>query len=304
MIGRLILAIGALLTGMWLVGFICADRWYWSQWLLWMTGLSLIPAGGFLLWGHWVLQRRLRGYPMLLMLLGVGVWVSGLLGFQLRRSDGQVASIRILQWAAGPVIGTPEPYASFIVDTDADISIVHGGHRAATTEAYRSWAADRQVAIRGAFLIASRIPIHQLQTLIWANDITLVLLELHPPEAAPIRMILTDLPSDPLRSRAAIATRVQEALAAHGDTVNIMLGDFNMTQDSWQLRHLAADLQPMWSHCGAGWGGTFPRRWPVVQLDHVLSSPERVISMHTITPPVGRHRAMVTQYVLQSADEH
>ena len=294
--------LGIALTTAWFAGMVFSDRWYWSQWLLWMTGLSLIPSGGLLLIAHWLLTQRVRIYAIGLVLLGPALWAFGLIGTHQINPNRTSDSIRILQWSAGPVIGKPEDFATFIVNNNADVSIVHGGHRAASSEAYRAWTHDRQVTIRGAFLISSRLPIHRLQTLIWADNITLVLLELHPPDAAPIRMVLADLPSSPQRSRSQVAQRVHEVLADLSGTIDIILGDFNMTNDSWQLRHLTDNLHPMWSHCGFGWGGTYPRWLPIVQLDHVLSTPDRVQSMHVIAPAVGRHRAIVTEYVLKPAD--
>ncbi len=280
----------------WLLGVALSDRWAWSQWLLWMTDLSLVPAAALIMAGRLVRGRRGISPYVLVMVLGPVFWAASLWGWGWLKwtNESTTDTIRVLQWSAGPVIGDPTPYANFITSIDADVSIVHGAHRAAPTDTFRAWSHQQRVFIRGAFLIASHIPITRLQTIGWADDITLVYLELLPPQAEPLRMILVDLPSDPARSRNAIVSRAKHMLKERQAEADVMLGDFNLTQGSWQLRNLMPPLEPVWFDTGHGWGGTYPRNVPVLQLDHVLAMPDRVQSIHVVTPPIGRHRAMVS----------
>jgi hypothetical protein len=43
------LVLGVLILGAWMVGTLCSDRWYWSQWLEWIpTSLALLASAPFL----------------------------------------------------------------------------------------------------------------------------------------------------------------------------------------------------------------------------------------------------------------
>lgn len=53
----------------------------------------------------------------------------------------------------------------------------------------------------------------------------------------------------------------------------IVVGDFNSTPHQWAYRHIAQGLQSAVTRRVAGWGATFPARYPLVQIDHVLVDP-------------------------------
>jgi endonuclease/exonuclease/phosphatase family metal-dependent hydrolase len=53
----------------------------------------------------------------------------------------------------------------------------------------------------------------------------------------------------------------------------LVVGDFNSTPHQWAYRHLAQGLQSSVTRRLPEWGGTFPARRPLVQIDHVLAGP-------------------------------
>ncbi|MDP6987602.1 MAG: endonuclease/exonuclease/phosphatase family protein [Phycisphaerales bacterium] len=285
---------GSLLIGLpWLVGQIASDRWWWSQWLLWIPSFLLCLAG-LLLWAGLLLKRS-KWHPV-----GVGLAIAGLLLFVLTHwSPGEPStapSIRILHWTAGPTLGKTEPYARFIVDTDADITIVEGARRAAADPAMRDWGAGMTLAMRGQFLIASRLPITRLRTVAWAHDILLFTLEVKKSDGNPLRLLIVDLPSSPDRDRGEIIDTAHRLLDRLDQEPDLILGDFNLTQASWQLRRFRAGYRPAWSAAGVGWGGTWPRTMPLYRLDHVLTKPNtRLASLATTDPACGGHRAQLIE---------
>ncbi len=277
------------MCGVWTIGVVASDKWPWSQWAAWVPPLALFP-GGVLLWaGWWMLRSRLHWTGIAVAVAGPVIYVAALW------SPGAAPSLHgtsVLHWTAGPIRGEPAPYADFIMSQDADVAIVEGARRAGTNPAFRTWSADRHVAVRGPFLIVSRLPIRTLRTIAWADDILLFLLVVDRPDGSLLRILVADLPSEPARSRRDVVDTAHELLSHLDAPVDLIVGDFNLTQGSAQLRRFMPGFTPMWDSRGSGWGGTYPRTLPLVRLDHVLTAdPSLVTSIETSTPPVGRHRA-------------
>jgi|GEM_PF-391748 len=80
----------------------------------------------------------------------------------------------------------------------------------------------------------------------------------------------------------------------------LVVGDFNSTPHQWAYRHLAQELQSVHARGTWGWGGTFPARRPVVQIDHILVGPAwevvgaRVPAL-SHSPPISDHRPIVAR---------
>lgn len=289
--GWALVAIGLGLTASWAIGAAASDRWWWSQWLSWIPAIILLPAGLSILVGGLLQGRSWKA-------VGIATAIAGPIIFIAERwspvTASAAASIRILQWTAGPPRGNAEPFARFIVDTNADITIVEGARAAAAEPLMRAWATDHTLAMRGQFLIASKLPITRLQTVAWARDIMLIAMEVTTPSGPPLRLLIVDLPSAPNRSRAEVIHTAHELLERLERQPDLVLGDFNLTQDSWQLRRFLPGYKPAWRLVGEGWGGTWPRTMPIYRLDHVLASNGRPPqSITTIDPQCGGHRAQL-----------
>jgi hypothetical protein len=274
---------------------LCGDRWWWSQWFLWLTGLILIP-GGLLLWGGLFLRRsRWHAAALLLPLIGgveyvVPRWNPG--------HSPATGGVSILHWTAGPIGGSKSAYGEFIVGADPDLLIVEGARRAASTDVFRSWSAARTVLFRGPFLIASRFPVLQSRTIAWADDILLISFVTELPSGEPLDILIVDLPSDPARSRWLVVNDLHALMTKVESEPDMIIGDFNLTQTSWLLTKIREGYGPFWSRAGVGWGGTYPRAWPFYRLDHVLTPKGEgaVASITVIDPGCGRHRAQVIEY--------
>ncbi len=294
-VGFSLLIAGSICVLAWMIGFLFGDRWWFTQWFLWLTGLILVP-GGLLIFSGWkLLGRRWSAVALLLPLLGTIEYVSP------RWNGGQVtqqSEIRILQWTAGPIGGVTDKYGQFMVGQDPDILIVEGARRAASSDAFRAWSDEHTVLFRGPFLIASRLPVIQSRTVAWADDILVVSLITQLPSGKPLDILIIDLPSDPAISRSVVVRNLRTLLKRVDQEPNMILGDFNLTQTSSVLRQIRSGFTPSWSRTGKGWGGTYPRSWPFYRLDHVLDrGPDSGVSaIKVIDPGFGRHRAQMIQY--------
>jgi hypothetical protein len=291
--------LGWLIVGLFVIGWEVSDRWWWSQWLSWIPALALVPAG-LVVWGG---QRLIRIQNMskwiAVSLIAAGLVISTthfllLGGYWFSGPPPTQETIRILQWNSGPVPSNVTRYAEFIVQTDADITIVEGARRTTTDPLFQSWVRDKTLAIRGQFLIASKLPIKHLQTAVWSNDILLIELSVEQRTGQSLDVLIVDLPSDPNRSRRGIIEQVAQVRPRLHRVPHIAIGDFNLTQNSSQLNRVLPGFFPAWPAAGLGWSGTWPRLFPIFRLDHVLSPrPTPVQLITTIDPGCGRHRAQL-----------
>ena len=83
-----------------------------------------------------------------------------------------------------------------------------------------------------------------------------------------------------------------------------IIGDFNMPANSVAFASLFKEYRRAWDDSGAGWGPTFPREWPIVRIDHVLTGPTvDVTSIRTIDPGIGRHQLQVFKVIKRTEVE-
>lgn len=107
-------------------------------------------------------------------------------------------------------------------------------------------------------------------------------------------------------ARARQARHLRARIAAEKHPV-LLVGDFNSTPHQWAYRHLAEGLQGAPHQALWDWGATFPARWPVVQIDHVLADTAWRMGRARIpapppTPPLSDHRPVLVP--LQWAEDH
>lgn len=80
----------------------------------------------------------------------------------------------------------------------------------------------------------------------------------------------------------------------------IMAGDFNAPAGDRIYRMLRANYNDTFSEAGSGWGNTYPRRFPILRLDHIFASKafytarSKVVSIDE-----SDHRMVVSDLILQ-----
>lgn len=97
--------------------------------------------------------------------------------------------------------------------------------------------------------------------------------------------------------RAQQARLLRRQIARETEPV-LLVGDFNSTPHQWAYRHLAQGLQSAVNRRVRGWGATFPARYPLVQIDHVLADPAWQITAARIptfeaTEELSDHRPVI-----------
>ena len=282
----------------WGAGEWFSDTASWSQWLSWIPAIILVPAGVFWCFGCLLLPPARRSMSAGVVLLILGPLIFFTRNWQPAAATGPRDGITITQWTLGTLKVNEDAYAEALLEIDSDLNLIEGGKRLRWAPAIQDWLGpDRRSYSTGIFSIMARLPISHFRSVIWAQGIHMAVLDVHGPgfENEPLHILLVDLPSDPRRSRAEIAESVQ-ALHAKADlpSIDLIIGDFNMTANSRSLDSLFPGFRMAWPEAGAGWAPTFPREWSVVRIDHVLAGPHvDVTRLETIDPGLGRHRLQI-----------
>ena len=140
-------------------------------------------------------------------------------------------------------------------------------------------------------VILSRRPLLQVTPILDAEQVSLVLARVNIDDVD--RSIwIVDLPSDPQRSRKEVFKALLDGAQAKGlGAPDIVVGDFNVTRHSRALESAFPGYRNAFDESGSGWSGTWPRTWPLWQIDQVLVGPGLTARLYeVIDPGTGHHR--------------
>lgn len=237
-------------------------------------------------------RKRLRAW--LALSVAIGVWCTWTdWGFVRARPAG---AFRLAHWNAchandGEAVACVDAMLSFDADamiiTDPGASFSHDG-------AQRLAAAGYQIMQPGSFAIVSRVPILHAQPLFSARGRVLSRIELLT-AFGPLRIEAVDLPSETTLPRyASMVLFVASMAEIRGPLADIVVGDFNITRGSASLSVLAPNARDAFASVGVGWGGTYPRRWPLWAIDQTLvREPWQAVRAQIVDPGRSRHRAQL-----------
>lgn len=79
---------------------------------------------------------------------------------------------------------------------------------------------------------------------------------------------------------------------------DLIVGDFNTPRNSRSFGLLPAGMEDAYAQAGWGPSGTFPRRWPLLHIDHAFVGPGlRAVRYDAVNLDAGRHAAQVVEVV-------
>lgn len=129
--------------------------------------------------------------------------------------------------------------------------------------------------------------------------LTFVRIETKPRLGRDITICYVDLPSDPLMSRWTTAALVRQQLdklenASPSERPvpkpDIMVGDFNTPRGAASLSHIARGMTHAFDQAGHGDIASFPRRSPLLHIDHLFLLPQLRATRYELAQPVmGDH---------------
>jgi endonuclease/exonuclease/phosphatase family metal-dependent hydrolase len=267
-------------VGTWAVGFLATDRWRWSQypwWFPWFGYAAIALPALIVAWrARMPWRRRLARVAGAgtFLLVAIGLWRD----VGLPRAASARPSLAIVQWNASWVSAKAGARPSQeLRDLDPDVVLVSNPFRLFTKERTEAWrAAGYDVRQFGSFAVASRVPIVDARLLFNNGRMGAVSCTIDATASLgrAVTITILDLPSNPREARVAV---VEECLAllesAQAPPADIVAGDLNITRGSYSLTLLAPDRRDAWTEGGVGWGASWPRPLPFLQLDHVLIAP-------------------------------
>lgn len=287
----------------WLTGRIVSDRFVWSQWLLWIPAPLAILAGalGALVSLRPATRPAIRRRRLALWVL-VTIAVAGSFLFVehrfLRAAPDQPRGLRLIHWnMLSNTYGPIDAYARSLIELDGQVTILSNASAALWQEPVREWMGQQIQSFRvEPFTILSRYPLLEARPVMAADGISIAMARIDTTEALgrPLAILMVDLPSDPTRSRTAIAARVRRVLADPDlPPLDLVVGDFNMTRGSASIRAMFPAFRHAYDDAGHGYGATFRRGdWPLYHIDHVLVAQGwRANRYDVIDPHVGWHAA-------------
>lgn len=294
--------VAILISLLFVVGVVVEDRFLLTQWLSWIPPVvpllvALLAAAGVLL-----LRRKRWRFAVAVQLFlacAASVWlVPTGFGFThpLVESPTQ---IRILQWNTNYPAGDDPDSMQALAQSPADIVLISNRGAITSPEQVRRWAADdARVFGAGPFAIITSLPVVESRQVASAGvgfDRWFVgLFTVMPPawNGRPLRIAMVDLPSRPMLSRVAVAESLREGLLRGNlGEVDMVVGDFNAITGSVILSRCFSNFHDAATQGSSGWIATWPRRFPMWQIDHLLLSPSlRCEGAWTIDPKTSKHR--------------
>lgn len=288
----------------WLTGRVVSDRYYWSQWLLWVPTLAVIPVAvaGLALTVVWPRKRTLLA-GWLACVIGLLVYFCFIEYRMFAKPPTESQGLRIVHWNATQDGGSDDQYIDALIAGDGDITITTDAWAIPFRPRVYVWNEGTPPSMR-PFAVLTKLPILRLRYLVNEDEIIVVLLEVDATEriGRPLVMYLVDMPSDLTLARAELARQARRMIDnAAAPPPDLVIGDFNITRGSAAMRIMFPGLTHAYDQAGHGYSATFHRGeggWLLYHIDHaLLSDTVRATDYEIIETGVGRHRMQAVTIV-------
>ncbi len=287
---------------MWCVGNILSDRWGWSQWLAWIPTLFVIVIFTFA-----CVLSYFTGKKIYALIFG-GITAATLLWFCLAENrllninnSDQKGQIKIVGWTMShPKERVAEKSAAIIVKLNGDITLLTHGWRVRGEKSIQDWLGNTgRKVINSQFTLLTKFTPLQTRTLIASDGIYIssFILDTTTVLGQPLVIWAVDFPSSLSQSKMDIARRINRLLQTiETEPPDIVIGDCNMTRNSFALQSIFPDLQDAATLSGTGLLASFPIKFPLYHIDHILMGNQfRSIYYELVNPHIGRHRIQIAE---------
>ncbi len=295
-------------------GLALEDRWLFTQWLSWIPGLvplllallalvTILAVRG----GRWRRCVALQG--LLVVLLG-GHILRTSFGLEPGVPGGSPEMVHLLQWNSSWPAGDDPRSMQALAGAPADIVLISNRGAITSPDMVQRWAGrDARVVGAALFALITEWPVTEARLVAaggaGATRWYVARFTVLPPawHGRPLRIAMVDMPSRPSLPRRQVADAVAEAIESGGlGDVDVVAGDFNAISGSVLLSRCFPGMRDAANEAGAGWYATWPRRFPLWQIDHTLLGPGlRCLRAWTLDPETSSHR--MTMSILAPASE-
>lgn len=286
-----------------LAGVLLEDRFVLTQWLSWVPAAvpALLAAVTLSLTlsarsGAW---RRHAAAQALVAASAVGVMMRTTCAMPRAMPVPTSDEVRLLQWNTNWPAGDDPRSMEALASATADVVLLSNRGAITSPDMVARWAGQgARVVGAGPFALVTEWPVTEA-TMVAAGGSWPVIwyvarFTVLPPawQGRPLRIAMVDLPSRPSLSRMAIAQAMLDGIGRGGlGAVDVVAGDFNAIGGSVILSRCFPGMRDAASEAGSGWYATWPRRFPLWQIDHTLLGPAlQCKRAWTEDPGVSSHR--------------
>ncbi len=286
--------------GLWIVGIFFTDRWGWSQWLTWIPTSIVLCLVALTIIIDSIAKRVKTIIGLLIVFIAMLFWFVSK-EHRFLSTGIQTGEIRLVGWTMSHSKKlVSKESAEEVVRLNGDITLLTHGWYVRGEPSIKEWlgTGSRRV-ISGPFTILTKLNVIEVRTLVASDGIYISMFVIDTTESIGKPLVLwgIDLPSDLNIPRIAIARRAKRLLESI-DTLqpDIVMGDFNMTRNSYSIKTLFPELVDAGDDGGTGLLASFPMQIPLYHIDHTLMDDGLVCDSYTlVNPHIGRHRVQITE---------
>lgn len=277
-----------------------SDRWGWSQWLAWIPTVFCL----FLLVIALVINSIAKRVKTLLFLILLFLASLSWFIFEENRFFSTIdssGSIRLVGWT----MSHSKKHVSYdsakeIVRLNGDITLLTHGWYVRSEPSIKGWlGVGKRIVSSGPFTILTKHNVLEVQPLVASEGIYISKFVIDTTEklGKTIDLWAVDLPSDLFTPRTEIAARAIRLLSqVESQQPDIVIGDFNMTRNSYAIKKMFPNLIDASNLGGIGLLASFPLHFPLYCIDHTLVGSELTCNSYVISNPhIGRHRVQITE---------
>ena len=291
----LLVCFTGVLLAMWMIGNVLSDKTSTSQWFEWIPTVAVLITllCSTLILGFY--KSKALGIGSAIFLVATSVWYTTIENrfFQVCDATGP---LRIVGWTMShPKLKIASESASFIIDLDADVTLMTHGWYVRGEESIKEWLKPNGKKVtNGPFTLLTKLNPIEVTTLVASGSIHISSFTLDATEQLGRHIVIwaVDLPSEfakPRYKTAMIASLLLDEIEA--SQPDIVVGDFNMTRNSAAIKYLFPKMQDACDSGGCGLLASYPRAFPLYHIDHILLNKTLQANQYKlINPHVGRHR--------------
>ena len=284
----------------WFIGQVVSDRWFWSQWLLWIPTFIVLLI---LFIVALILAQSRRKYESAIIAVVFLVLACYFLFnennvFSTNNAKGE---LKIAAWTMShSKQKVAEESAELIVQLDPDIMLLTHGWHVRGEPSIKNWLSDDgKKLISGPFTLLTTVRPIEVRTLVASDGIYISFFKLDTRNQLGRELVVyaVDLPFNLLESRASIVRRAQRLLSkTDAEEPHVVIGDFNMTRNSNSMKRLFPAMTDAWDSGGMGWSSSYHRAFPLFHIDHILVGEDiHALSYELVDPQFGRHCIQLLQ---------
>ncbi len=256
-----------------LLGALCTDQWYWSQFVWWIPWPLLVllamPAALTAIIARSRATRNRLGLLAVALVPAVALLVRDV-GFH-RAPPPADDEISFVHWnASWPSSSGGSDGSRELLDRKADVIILSNPYKLFADQRDEQWRrAGYDIVVTGSFAVASRIPVLEARE-IFDSDVgtaAIIRIDTRGRIGHVLTVLAVDLPSEPMLARMELAHAFRARLEEHTlPRIDVITGDCNMTKGSASLQAMFPSFRNAWNEAGSGIAGSWPRSKPFGRL--------------------------------------